>query len=168
MEFETLYAENFDHVWRNLRRFGVEARHLEDAAHEVFVVVHRKLADYDERRPLRPWLSGIAFRVASDFKRRASTRRESPGITRDPVDERPTPDALLEAEEQRKMVHEALEALDDDKRVVLIMHDMEGCSIPEIARELGVLENTLYSRLRLGRERFIKAVRRLKRKRGEA
>ncbi len=168
MEFETLYAENFDHVWRNLRRFGVEVRHLEDAAHEVFVVVHRKLADFDEGRPIRPWLSGIAFRVASDFKRKASTRRESPGVDRDPVDERPSADELLEAEEQRKLVHEALQALDDDKRVVVVMHDMEGCSIPEIARELGVLENTLYSRLRLGRERFIKAIRRQQRKRGEA
>lgn len=44
--------------------------------------------------------------------------------------------------------------MDDDRRNALIMHDMDGLSAPEIAEALGVPLNTIYSRVRRGREEF--------------
>ena len=71
-----VYRAHFGYVWHALRRLGVRTADLEDAAQEVFLVVHRKLAEFDATRPLRPWLFGILHRVASDNRRRAYNKRE--------------------------------------------------------------------------------------------
>jgi RNA polymerase sigma-70 factor (ECF subfamily) len=130
-----------------------------DAVHDVFVVVHRRLDDYDPTRPLRPWLFGIAFRVASERRRRpvemAGREEEMLAV----ADLRPTPEARLASEEARRRVHAALDTLPLDQRAVLVMHDLEGHSAPEVAVGLDVGLNTVYSRLRLAREKFVIALR---------
>ena len=157
--FVQIYDEHFDYIWRLLRRFGARERDQEDLAHDVFVAVHRSLERYDQARPLRPWLFGIAFRVVSDYRRKASFEREVP------VDEHPTassaPQAIahLEAVERRALVQHGLERLPLEQRAVFVMHEMEGVAVVEIARALGISDNTCYSRLRLARERFTKSVR---------
>lgn len=157
--FQQIYEQEFDYVWRLLRRFGARERDREDLAHDVFVAVYRSLARYDRERPLRPWLFGFAFRVVSDYRRKAGFQRELP------VDEHHTastePEALehLEARERTALVAAGLDRLSLDQRAVFVMHELEGQSVPEIARALGISDNTCYSRLRLGRERFTRAVR---------
>lgn len=157
--FQQIYEQEFGYVWRLIRRFGGRERDREDLAHDVFVAVHRSLERYDRARPLRPWLFGFVFRVVSDYRRKAGFQREVP------VDEHHTastpPEALdrLEAAERRALVAAGLERIPLDQRVVFVMHEMEGESVPEIARTLGISDNTCYSRLRLGRERFTRAVR---------
>jgi len=165
-EFATIYRGEFRYVWRTLRRLGARPADIEDLAHDVFVVVHRRLADYDARRPLRPWLFGIAFRVASDYRRRARHRAEVATGTIEAASAAPRADDQLAAEQDRALVIEALAALDLDRRAVLILHDIDGESAPEIARSLGIPLNTVYSRLRVARQRFTAAVRRLQLRRG--
>ncbi|MEZ4472641.1 MAG: sigma-70 family RNA polymerase sigma factor [bacterium] len=157
-----IYDTGFAHVWRTLRRLGVEERDLEDAAHEVFVVVHRRLGDYDPGRPLRPWLSGIAWRVAADERRRARHHRERLGVEDTAPCPAPGPEQALAAGQARALVHRALQALDLDRRVVFVMAELDGATAPEIADALGVPVNTVYSRLRVARQRFADAVRRLR------
>lgn len=168
--FRQLYERHFDHVWHTLRRFGVADRELEDAAHDVFVIVHRKLGAFDPQRSARAWLSGIAWRVAADTRRRAHHRREQldarAGIERH--DRLPTPDRVVEAREARMLVEDALETLDLDRRAVLVLCDIDGASGPEAAEALGVPLNTVYSRLRSARSLFGAAVRRLTSLRGAA
>src|SRR5262245_54373284 len=72
--FAEVYAQYFRAMWRALRRLGVEPSGLDDAVQDVFVVVHRRLAEFDGRS-LRAWLYAIAVRVASDHRRSASHRR---------------------------------------------------------------------------------------------
>ena len=91
--FRELYAREFDYVWHSLRRLGLPPRELEDATHDVFLVVHQRLDQYDPTRPLRPWLFGIAFRVAADERRRA--RRSE--LQADPPE---LPDAAAGPEQQ--------------------------------------------------------------------
>ncbi|MCC7386032.1 MAG: RNA polymerase sigma factor [Deltaproteobacteria bacterium] len=162
-DLSEVYQREFEHVWRTLRRFGVREAHLEDVAQEVFLVVHRRLPDFDKSRPIRPWLTGIAFKVAADHRGKASVRREHPSDHElEVADERPPPDELMIREEKRRLVHRALAMLDDDKRAAFIMHDLDGHTVPEIARALEVPLNTVYSRLRLARERFVRAIAELR------
>jgi RNA polymerase sigma-70 factor (ECF subfamily) len=159
-----IYEQCFGYVWTCLKRLGVWERDLEDAVHDVFIVVHRRLPDYDPSRPLKPWLAGIATRVASEFRRRAQHRKEvivdedMPEPTATPSRGVPAADAALHAKERRDLVLKALERLDFDRRSVLVLHDIEGHAMPEVAAVLDVNINTLYARLRAARQDFAAAV----------
>jgi RNA polymerase sigma-70 factor (ECF subfamily) len=159
VEFGTLYESEFSYIWHALRRLGVPERDREDLCHDVFVILYRAWADYDTARPLRPWLFGIAFRVASDYRRRARHRFEVPGEC-DSADTAPIADEHVAVSEQRRLIQEALATLDLDRRAVFVMHDLDGHAMPEIAAALAVPLNTCYSRLRLARQQFAAAVRR--------
>lgn len=158
--FTEVYDGHFKAVWLGLRRFGVWERDLEDAAHDVFIVVHRRLGDYDPARPLRPWLLGIAARVASEFRRKSQHRHEV--VSEDVETEgarlpQHTPahgvraDRALDDKQRRELLHKALDLLEFDRRTVLVLHDIEGHGMPDIAFALEVNVNTLYARLRQAR-----------------
>jgi len=162
--FRALYEQEFAWMHRTLRRLGARERDLEDLAHDVFVIVYKKLADYDPSRPLRPWLFGIAFRVVSDYRRRAAFSREA-AIAPEVADVTPTAppqEAAVSRGEARDLVLRALDGMDLDQRAVFVLHELDGLSIPEIATTLTVSHNTLYSRLRLARAKFGEAVARLR------
>jgi RNA polymerase sigma-70 factor, ECF subfamily len=132
---------------------------VEDAVHDVFVVAHRRQAAYDPARPLRPWLLGIAFRVAAQRR-----RQRRPEVSLDlPEAELPDPtqgpeEALLQSQ-SRGRLQAALGEISLDQRAVVVMHDLNGVSAPEIAGALDVPLNTVYSRLRLGRAKVAEALR---------
>ena len=130
---------------------GAPPADLEDLAHDVFVVVHRHLGDYDPTRPLRPWLFGIAVRVVSDHRRLGRNSREVPGLTAESVDTAPSAEDQLETQEARGLLMRALSELDLEQRAVLVMHDLDELPVPEIATALSIPLNTAYSRLRLAR-----------------
>jgi RNA polymerase sigma-70 factor (ECF subfamily) len=163
--FRELFDAHFAYVWASLRRLGVADRDREDQANEVFFRVHQRIADYDARRPVRPWLFAFAVRVASEYRRAARHRLELAGG----LDTMPAPVDAPEAEaarsEKRAALAAALEHLDLDKRAVLILHDLDECAIPEVAEALGIPEGTAYSRLRAARAELALTLRRLHAKR---
>jgi RNA polymerase sigma-70 factor (ECF subfamily) len=161
LDFRAHYDAEFNHVWHSLRRFGVHERDLEDLCHETFIVFYRTLNEFDARRPVRPWLSGIAFRVASDYRRRAQHRREVPSEQPAVASAEPPADERLAERDKQRLVLAALDMLDDARRAVLVMHDFDDQAMPEIAAALKLPLNTAYSRLRLARADFAEAVRRL-------
>ncbi len=165
--FDELYRAQFAYVWRTLRRLGVPEKDVEDVTHDVFVVVNRRLRDYDARRPIKPWLFGIAFRLASEDRRRMRNRIEIPSEGVEAPDSARTAVELLEADEQRQLVLNCLANLDLDQRAALILVDIDGESPTEVAAALRIPLPTVYSRLRLGRAKFADAVRRAKLRRGE-
>src|SRR5690349_4809553 len=77
-EFAALYESEFAYVWRNLRRLGVSDAQLDDAAQDVFLVVYRRLGEFEARSTLRTWIFGIVLRVASTYRRTAQRRRTEP------------------------------------------------------------------------------------------
>jgi RNA polymerase sigma-70 factor (ECF subfamily) len=149
-------------VWKTLRRLGAPPQELEDLAHDLFVVVHRHLSDYDPDRPLRPWLFGIAVRVVADFRRSPRSEREILGETAEPVDGAPTPHERLEGTEARAVLMKALDGLDLDRRAVFVMHELDEVPVPEIASTLAIPLNTAYSRLRLARVDVARAIQRFR------
>jgi RNA polymerase sigma-70 factor (ECF subfamily) len=163
--FQAVFAAEASYVVHSLRRLGVQERDLDDVAHDVLLAVYLRFADYDPGRPIRPWLFAFAARHAAAYRRRARHRREALGQPLEAVDDRRAPDEQLAAGEERTLAIEALSALDHDKRTVLVMHDVDGESMPEIARALSIPLNTGYSRLRLARAEFEAAVERLRRRR---
>ena len=170
-DFPTLYRSEFAYVWKTLRRLGAPARDMEDLAHDLFVVVHRHLAEYDPRRPLRPWLFGIAVRVLSDYRRTFRNSRElldrgPAGQASEAIDGAPPPDERLADAQARALLMSALDELPLERRAVLVMHDLDGVAVPEIAAALEIPLNTAYSRLRLARADLAAAVRRPRAARG--
>jgi RNA polymerase sigma-70 factor (ECF subfamily) len=165
--FDELYKAEFPYVWRTLRRLGVAPADIEDLVHDLFVVVHRRLEDYDRRRPIRPWLFGIAFRLASENRRRARNRHEVPTSSVDPPAKAPTADAMIESDERRRLVLGCLQVLSLDQRAVLILVDIDGEAPADVAASLKIPIPTVYSRLRVARGKFAAAVRRARLRQGD-
>lgn len=149
--FDEIYQREFDNVCRNLGRLGVPSADIPDAMHEVFLVLYRRWNEIDPARPIRPWLFGVARRVAAAVraKRREVLVEIDPPSVADPL------------AAQRDLLWRALDSLDEDRRVVVILHDLEGHTGAEIAALLEVPVNTVHSRLRLARADLLAAVRRL-------
>ena len=152
-----MFESEADFVWRLLHRFGVSSADLEDLTHEVFLTAFRKLDSYDSSRPLRPWLFGIAFRVASRFKSLARNAREVPSELDEHSEHSVQHDDELDA---RRVLATALAGLGLEQRAVFVMHEMEGLSMREVADALSIPLNTGYSRLRLARDQVKDAVTR--------
>lgn len=159
--FRRIFEEQFDYVWTALRRLGVPDRDRQDQAHEVFLRVSHHLGDYDLARPIRPWLFAFAVRVASEYRRLSRNRHEVLGEELSAAAQGEGPEEDAERNRKRRLVIAALDHLDMDKRAVLILHDLDGCSVPDIAEALGIPEGTAYSRLRVARTQFADAARRL-------
>ena len=167
LTFAAIFESEFAYVWNSARRLGVPERDLEDVSHDVFFRVYERWADYDQERPLRPWLFGFAFRVASDYRRRFSHRREVLGVDTESIDpSRNALDQVIRAEALSVAQH-ALNGLEIERRAVFILHEIDGCPIPEVARSLSIPLNTAYSRLRLAREQFQATLQRERLRRGE-
>jgi RNA polymerase sigma-70 factor (ECF subfamily) len=165
-ELGAIFDEHFDYVWATLRRLGVREADREDLVHEVFLKIHKRLADYDDSRPLRPWLFGFAYRVAADHHRLARHRVEVLGTPGEAVADNVPADQRVAALEERELLLEALHTIDLDRRAVLVMHDVDDVPVPQIAEMLDIPLNTAYSRLRLAREQLASAVTRLRLVRG--
>ena len=165
--FEVIYNEHFDLVFRNMRRLGVPDAIVDDAVQEVFLVVYRRLGQFEGRSSLKTWIFSIVTRVASDHRR--TLRRKSPH-TRGPdlaveadhiADERAEgPHERMERLEGVRLLHRLLDELDDEKRIVLVLAELESMTVPEIADTLGENVNTIYARLRTARRDFEQAVAR--------
>ncbi len=155
LSFDEVYARHFAFVWRVLRTFGVSDAALEDAAQDVFVVVHRRLCEFEGRSALTTWLFSIARRVASSHRRKDG--RTEP-LDDDPAGTADTFAAFSRAE-AAVTVMAILDAFEEDKRIVFALVELEGLSVAEVARMLEINLNTAYSRLRLARHAFELAVR---------
>jgi RNA polymerase sigma-70 factor (ECF subfamily) len=158
-EFRALFEREFGYVMNTVRRLGVREADLEDLVHDVFLTFHKRQADYDTSRPLRPWLFGIAYRVVSDHRRLARNRNEFLGKgDEEKVDSSRGAEELVSAGQDRDLVLQALQTIPEDRRAVFLLHDLDGTSMPEIAAVLEIPLNTGYSKLRLARRDFRAAV----------
>lgn len=150
-DFRAIFEREAAFVCRSLERLGVRAADVDDVAQELFVAVHGALGQWDRSRPVRPWLFGFATRFAANYRRLGWHRGR-------PLDDSPDSPKVVRKLDARTKVARALDALDTDKRELLVMHDLEELSAPEIAVALDIPLNTVYSRLRVAREKFREAL----------
>ena len=114
-------------------------------------MVHRQLASFEGRSSIRTWLYGICLRAASSHRRRPHRTREE--ISAEPPEESiPAPqDDDLERKRALARLDAALDELDDDKRAVFVLYELEQLSMAEIAEATGCPVQTAYSRLHAAR-----------------
>ncbi len=159
--FEEVYQTHVRFVWRTVRAFGVAEAQLEDAVQDVFVVVHRRLPEFAGRARVETWLFAIARRVAGAYRRTASRKTDR----QDAIDEGTLASAddtfaALSRAQAAAAVAAILDTLDEDKRLVFTLVELEQLSVPDVAALLELNLNTAYSRLRLARRAFEAAVAR--------
>jgi RNA polymerase sigma-70 factor, ECF subfamily len=156
--FESLYREHFAFVWRSLRGLGVEPASLDDATQDVFVVVHRQLSGFEQRSAPRTWIFAIAYNTASNYRRREY--RKGGLVPMDPALPSGSPDPESELNRARAwdFVNRFLDGLDESKRAVFVLTQLEGMKATEVAEALGVPVNTVYSRIHHVRLSFREAL----------
>ena len=153
LDFVAVYESSAASVLRSLRRLGVREADLEDAAQEVFVVVHRKLPEFAGRSSLKTWVFGICLRVASDWRARAHFKRETgPDEAPERTTSGETPTREIARKQARLKLAALLEQLDEDKRAVFVMFELEELPMAEVAQTVGVPVQTAYARLYAARK----------------
>lgn len=153
--FEAFYDDHIDGVWRLLERLGVPSSVVDDAAQDVFVIAHRRMGEFRGESSLRTWVTGIALRVARDYRRSQSRRGELEPIEAAlHLEARGRPDDQAMANEALQQVLRLTEQLQEGQRLVFTLVEFEGFTVPEVARLTGIKTNTLSTRLRAARARF--------------
>jgi RNA polymerase sigma-70 factor (ECF subfamily) len=162
--FESLYDTFLPYVWRTVQRLGVPLSQADDVVQEIFIVVHRRLSEFEGRSTLKTWLYGIALRVVRTHRMKA--RREPVAVDADDfrAPEATRPDERAENAEAARLVNALLDGLEYEQREVFVLAELEQLSAPEIAEALGAKLNTVYSRLRLARRAFAEAAARCRAK----
>jgi len=135
------------------------------ARRPTFDEIYGEFFEFAWRSSRRTWLFGITLRVVRDH-RRTYQRKEAPLAGSVPEDldallaPGRSPDDAAQVAEATRVLHVLLDALDDEKRAIFVMADLEELPVPEIAEALGVNVNTAYSRLRVARREFEQALAR--------
>lgn len=168
--FEEIYASCFDFVWRSARRLGVDPGAVDDVVQDVFLVLHRRRADFEGRSSLRTWAFSVLLRVVSEHRR--TQRRKSPGHRAAGADGPVDPDALADRgsgphekavrAEARSVLSELLDELSDERRAIFVLVELEEMSVVDAAEAVSANVNTAHARLRAAREDFEAAVKRRK------
>lgn len=167
--FREIYDQHFAFVWRLAANRGVPQRALEDVAQEVFIVVHRKLPEFEGRSSLKTWIAAIVRRVIADYvKKRGNRPAGDEPLALEPPESTQAgfagPTVSPAEELERKSALELLDALlskmSDDQREVFVLHELEHLSGTEIAELTASNENTVWTRLRAARRIFQEGVAR--------
>lgn len=161
--FDDIYAQYFGFVWRCLRSLGVPKAALDDAAQEVFLVVHRRLPEFEGHSTIRTWLFGIVRRVA--FNQRRSARRRLVHEAERQGEADATPQAVhpgpldsVANAEAAAFIERFVAKLPERQREVFILVMIEEMSVPDVAEALSIPLNTAYTRLRRARAELRSAI----------
>jgi RNA polymerase sigma-70 factor (ECF subfamily) len=146
---------HFSLVWRSLRRFGVPEASVDDVVQQVFMTFSERLPDVEPVRE-RAFLLAVCVRAAANERRRLSRVRDDAIGDRalNAFPDAHTPEELLHKKRRRERLDAALATLPLNQRVVFVLFELEGLSLPEIAESVGIPLGTATSRLRRARGRF--------------
>jgi RNA polymerase sigma-70 factor (ECF subfamily) len=170
LDFAALYDAWFDHVARFLKVLGAPEADHEDLAQEVFLVVRRRLVDFDGQN-VAGWLYQIARRQVLRYRRLRWVKRVFTAAAQRPLEELPqlgsSPLATLETKEKTELLWHLLLKMSEKRRVVFALYEVEGYGGEEIAQFLDVPLNTVWTRLHHARKDFYKLLASYKRAESE-
>jgi RNA polymerase sigma-70 factor, ECF subfamily len=162
LDLGEIYRAHAATVWRWSRRLLGSERDLEDVLHEVFLVAHRRLADFDGQARVTTWLYAITVRVVQHRRRKdrwsrwwkGDRDRDQPEVAA----RGPTPLEALEQRRASELVYRILDSLRERDRTVLILYELEGLSGAEVATITGQSLASVWVRLHRARGRFLEAM----------
>ncbi len=153
LSFEQVFRAEAPQVGRTLRYLGVREAEVEDACQEVFVVVHRRLAQF-EGGSLRAWVRQICVHVASNY-RRSKRRHPEDAVAEPPEVAAPAEQQeAVERQQQRRQLLALLDQLPAEQREVFVLFEIEQMTMPNTATTVGCPLQTAYSRLYAARDRM--------------
>jgi RNA polymerase sigma-70 factor (ECF subfamily) len=155
---------HFDTIWRALRRHGLPPDVADDAAQQVFVVASRRLSDIAPEAE-RSFLLQTALRIAAEKRRAFARRRETSAgapIDETVADSAPNPEEEAHRRRSLALLDEIIGSLDEKLQTPFVLFEIEGLEIKEIAAVLDIPIGTVGSRLRLAREEFQAAAKRVR------
>jgi len=155
--FKVAYQEYFDFVWTSARRLGIQPSGMDDLIQEVFLVIHSKLHTVEKRSSLRSWIYSVVRRTASNHRRARRAHADAssgPPGDGEALSREPTPLENTERNAGFQLLMSLLDQLEEPKREIFSLVDVEDLSVPEAAELLGIPLNTAYSRLRVARQNF--------------
>ncbi|MBN9164970.1 MAG: RNA polymerase sigma factor [Myxococcales bacterium] len=154
--FAELYWTHLTYVWKTARRLGVTDAEVEDVVQETFFTAHRRSATFETLGAERAWLFATVYRVVlhhrRSFRRRSALTEDGMDLDAFPASPAAAPDRSAETSETVRLLEAILDSLDPEKRAVLVLVELEGKPLIEIAEILEINVNTVSSRLRLARE----------------
>lgn len=154
--FHALYRDQFDFVWRNLRRLGVTEHTVDDALQDVYLIVLRRLGSFQPGSHGKAWLFAILVRVAGNHRRSSRRKgRTEPMLEECSQTDQPGPFDLAARAQAARFLDSFLDELDETKRAVFVMAELEQMTVPEISRALSANVNTVYGWLRAVRIQFV-------------
>jgi RNA polymerase sigma-70 factor (ECF subfamily) len=164
--FESIYDSMVDYVWNVVCRMGVPQADAEDVVQEVFVTVYRRLGEFQGRAQLKTWVFTIAVHLVQHYFRtharkpgdRASAKGTEIQALVDQQDNGPA--NLIERKERYDALDRVLDQLDEPKRLVFVLAELEQLTLVEIGEIVGANPNTVATRLRAARQAFEKALAR--------
>ncbi len=154
--FAALVEANQAMVYSLAYRMTGNSEDAADLSQEAFLNAWRGLARFQGQASFATWLYRLTSNACIDFLRREK-RHSTLSLTLEPTDEesrqaevtdeRWSPEALLDRQENQTAVRQALTQLSDEHREVLLLRELEGLSYREIAQHLGLEEGTVKSRI---------------------
>lgn len=160
-EVARIFSEHRDALHRFMLSMTRDAAEAEDLTQETLLRAHTRLGTLEDESKVVPWLYRIATNIARDRFRQPSWRHhpaplepEDPGSALPVVDTAPRLDKVMEQREMSECVRRYLEDLDDSYRTVILLHDVEGLTNPEMAELLGVSVDAVKIRLHRARTKL--------------
>lgn len=152
LDFESVYERWFDEVSAWMHALGAPEAHRDDLVQDVFVVVYRRLGDFDGQN-IAGWLYRIARHRVRDFRRLAWVKHVFAGT---PLLERMaragrTPADDLETKQQSESLSQLLDKLNEEQRAAFFLFEIQGYTGEEIAEIQGVPLNTVWARIHRAR-----------------
>jgi RNA polymerase sigma-70 factor (ECF subfamily) len=156
-DFVSVYDACYADVARWVRALGGPPADLADLVQEVFVVVHRRLPDFDGEN-LIAWLYRITARQVRDYRRSMWIKhifRRSVEVTSDVASVKPTQLMVLETREKQRRLEGMLSRLSQATATTFILFEIEGYTAEEIAVIEGSTINTVRARIQRARKKLV-------------
>jgi RNA polymerase sigma-70 factor (ECF subfamily) len=157
LSFDALYDQWFADVSRWVRALGARDADRDDLVQDIFVVVHRRLPDFDGQN-VAGWLYQIARRKVRDHRRLLWVKQlfgsSSVPLAEGTLTTDASPLRALETKERRELLEALLSKLNPDQRAAFTLFEIEGNSGEEIAAMQGVPINTVWARIHKARKKL--------------
>ncbi len=168
--FQALYDATEQYVYFCVSGQGVPETDVADVMQEVYLAVYRDLYTIKEPQAALGWIKRVAFHKSMDYFRRMGkavlTETDTETVSYGQEETLRMPEDVMEREESGRLIRELIGELPEEYRRVLILHYFLECSVAEIARETGVPEGTVKTRLYRARKELGESIETLEKQQG--